>query len=79
MINAGDIVLAYMHCLLSDGTIHGVIRRTGVGRKGLGFNLCVVPPHDRVVPNLGVMVIMEVFQSTPEKAEETRGSKMGTL
>ena len=59
--------------MLSDGTIHGVIQRTEVGQKGLGFNLCVVPPHDRVVPEFGVMEITEVFQSIPEKMEETRG------
>ena len=45
----------------------------GVGRKGLGFNLCVAPPHDRVVPNFEVTEITEVFQSRPEKTEETRG------
>ena len=61
--------------MLSDGTIHGVIQRTGVGRKGLGFNLCVAPPHDHVVPDFGVMEIMEVFRSIQEKMEETRGSQ----
>ena len=47
--------------------------RTGVGRKGLGFNLCVAPPHDRIVPNLRVMEITEVFWSRLEKTEETGG------
>ena len=61
--------------LLSDGTIHGDIWRTGVGRKRLGFNLCVVPSHDRVVPDFRVTEITEVFWSTPEKTEETRGSR----
>ena len=60
--------------LLSDGTIHGVIRRTGVGLKGFGFNLCVVPPHDHIVPDLRVAEITVVFWSIPEKTEETRGS-----
>ena len=59
--------------MLSDGTIHGVIWRTGVGQKGLGFNLWVAPPHDRVVPDFRVTEIMEVFPSRPEKTEETRG------
>ena len=68
--------------LLSDGTIHGVIQRTEVGQKGLGFNLCVAPPHDHVVPDFGVTETTEtteateateVFRSTPEKMEETRG------
>ena len=40
--------------VLSDGTIHGDIWRTGVGQKGLGFNLCVAPPHDCIVPDFGV-------------------------
>ena len=57
--------------MLSDGIIHRVIRRTGVGRKGLGFNLCVAPPHDRIVPNFRVMEITEVFRSRPEQMEET--------
>ena len=61
--------------MLSDETIHGVIRRTGVGQKRLGFNFCVVTPHDRVVPDFGVMEITEVFWSRPEKMEETRGSR----
>ena len=61
--------------VLSDGTIHGVIQRTGVRQKGLGFNLCVAPPHDRVVLNFGVMEFTEVFQSRLEKMEETRGSQ----
>ena len=70
--------------MLNDGTIHGVIQRTGVGQKGLGFNLCVTPPHDRVVPDFGVTEIMEVFRSRPEETEvfwsrpeeteETRGA-----
>ena len=60
--------------LLNDGTIHGVIQRTGIGRKGLGFNLCVVPPHNHVVPDFRVTEITEVFRSRPEKTEETRGS-----
>ena len=60
--------------VLSDGTIHGVIWRTGVGRKGLGFNLCVAPPH-RIVPDFGVTEFTEVFQSRPEKMEKTRGSR----
>ena len=59
--------------LLSDGTIHGVIWRTGVEWKGLGFNLCVAPPHNHIVPDFGVTEIMEVFQSILEKTEETRG------
>ena len=59
--------------VLSDGTIHRVIQRTGVERKGLGFNLCVAPPHDRIVPDFRVMEITEVFWSRPEKMEETRG------
>ena len=29
--------------LLSDGTLHGDVRRTGVERKGLDFNLYVAP------------------------------------
>ena len=62
-------------CLLSDGEIHGLIWRTGVGPKGLGFNLCVAPPHDCVVPDFGVTEITEVFWSRPEKTEETRGSR----
>ena len=32
-----------------------------------------MPPHNRVVPNFGVMEVTEVFQSTPEKTEKTRG------
>ena len=59
--------------MLSDRTIHGDVRRTGVDRKGLSFNLCVVPPHNRVVPNFRVMEFTEVFQGTPEKMEKTRG------
>ena len=43
--------------------------------EGTCFNLCVVPPHDCIVPNLGVMEIMEVFPSRLEKTEETRGSR----
>ena len=42
---------------------------------GLGFNLCVAPPHDHVVPNFRVTEFREVFQSRPEKTEETRGSR----
>ena len=61
--------------MLSDRTIHGVIWRTRVVWKGLGFNLCVTPPHDRVVPDFGVMEITEVFWSILEKTEETRGSQ----
>ena len=59
--------------MLSDKTIYGVIQRTRVGWKGLGFNLCVAPPHNRVVPDFGVMEITEVLWSRPEKMEETRG------
>ena len=62
------------YILLSDKTIHGVSQRTGVGWKGLGFNLCVMPPHDHVVPNFRVTEIMEVFWGRPEKTEETGGS-----
>ena len=69
----GNYVGIFTSSVLSDGTIHGVIQRTGVGWKGLGFNLCVVPPHDRVVPDFGVTKVTEVFQSIPEKTEETRG------
>ena len=58
--------------LLSDGTIHRDIQRTGVGWKGLGFNLCVVPPHDCIVPDFRVTGFMEVFWSRLEKTEETR-------
>ena len=57
--------------MLSSGTIHRVIWRVGVGGKGLGFNLCVAPPH--VIPDFGVTEIMEVFRSRPEETEETRG------
>ena len=36
--------------MLSDGKLHGVAWRTGVrGQIGLGFNLYVVPPQDRIV------------------------------
>ena len=31
-----------------------LVRRTGVDGKGLGFNLCVAPPQDHIVPNFGV-------------------------
>ena len=53
--------------LLSGRTLHGV------ERKGLGFNLCVTPPHDRVVPNFGVTEYTEftkIFWSTPEETEK---------
>ena len=60
--------------MLGDRTIHGVIWRTRVDRKGLGFNLCVVPLHDHVVPDFRVTEIMEIFWSTLEKTEVTRGS-----
>ena len=48
-------------------------REPELGRKGLGFNLYVAPPHNRVVPDFGVMEVTEVFRSRPEKTEETRG------
>ena len=63
--------------VLSSRTLHGEVRRTRVDGKGLGFNLCVAPPHNRVVPNFGVMEFTEftkVFHSIPERAEKTRGS-----
>ena len=59
------------HPLLSGRTLHGDVWRTGVDGKGLGFNLCVAPPHDRVVPNFGVTEFTKVFQSTLEKMEKT--------
>ena len=42
-------------------------------RKGLGFNLCVVPPQDRIVPNFGVTEVTEftkVFRSRLEVRTE---------
>ena len=54
-----------------------LVRRTGVERKGLDFNLCVVPLHDHVVPNFRVTEFTEfteftkIFQSTLEKMEKT--------
>ena len=60
--------------MLSDGTIHGVMRRTGLGWKGLSFNLCVAPPHNRVVSDFRVTEFTKMFLSRPEKTEETRGS-----
>ena len=66
--------------MLSGRTLHGDVWRTGVDGKGLGFNLCAAPPHDRVVPNFRVTEFTEfmtVFQSIPEKTEKmekTRGS-----
>ena len=33
-------------------------------RKGLGFNLCIAPPHNRLVPNFQVMEFTEVFRSS---------------
>ena len=58
--------------MLSGRILHGDVRRTGVDGKGLGFNLCVAPPHDCVIPKFGVMEFTEfakVFWSTPEKTE----------
>ena len=60
--------------LLSGRTLHGVGPENWSCWKGLGFNLCVAPPHDRVVPNLGVTEFTEftkIFRSTPEKTEKT--------
>ena len=59
--------------MLSGRTLHGVSPENWSWRKGLGFNLCVAPPHDRVVPNFGVAEFTEftvVFRSTPEKTEK---------
>ena len=53
--------------MLSDGTLHGDIWRTRVGRKGLGYNLCVAPPQDCVVPDFRVTETTEGFQSRLEK------------
>ena len=60
--------------MLSGRTLHGDVWRTGVDGKGLGFNLCVAPSHDCVVPNFGVTEFTEftkVFRSTLEKTENT--------
>ena len=60
--------------MLSGRTLYGDVQRTGVDGKGLGFNLCVAPPHDHVVPNFRVMEFTELmkgFRSTPEKMEKT--------
>ena len=36
--------------VLSDGKLHRVTHETGVrGQIGLGFNLCVTPPHNHIV------------------------------
>ena len=48
--------------LLSDGILHRVSGEPEFRQKGLGFSLCVAPPHDCVVPNFRVMEIMEVFR-----------------
>ena len=61
------VAVDYPASVLSDRTLHGVIWRTGVRRKGLGFNLCVAPPQDCIVPDFRVMEFTEVFQSIPEK------------
>ena len=58
------------YILLSGRTLHGVCPENRSWWKGLGFNLCVASPRNRVVPNFGVMEFtefMKVFQSTPEK------------
>ena len=60
--------------LLSGRTLHGVCPENWSCWKGLGFNLCVAPPRDRVVPNFGVTEFadfMKVFWSIPEKTEKT--------
>ena len=63
------IVHGHRDFLLSGRTLHGVCPE-----NWSGFNLCVVPPHNRVVPNFGEMEFTEftkVFWSTPEKTEKT--------
>ena len=47
-----------------------LIRRTAVDGKGLGFNLCVAPPHDHVVSNFEVMEFTEFYEDI---LEYTRG------
>ena len=61
--------------MLSGRTLHGDVQRTGVDGRDLALTY-VLPPHDRVVPNFGVMEFTEfikVFWSIPEKMEKTRG------
>ena len=60
--------------MLSDGTIHGDIWRTGVDRRDLASTYILRPLTITFVPDFGVMEITEVFRSTPEKTEKTRGS-----
>ena len=55
--------------LLSGRTVHGDVQRTGVDGKGLGFNLCVAPPHDRVSQISGNGV-HGVYKGIPEYTGE---------
>ena len=68
--------------LLSGRTLHGVSPENRSWRKGLGFNLCVAPPHDCVVQNFGVTEFTEftmVFQSTPEETEKMERLEVCTI
>ena len=56
-----------MSKLLSGRTLRGVGLENQGWWKGLGFNLCVAPPHNRVVSNFGVTEFTEftkIFRST---------------
>ena len=60
--------------MLSGLTLHGVGPENQSWLKGLDFNLCVAPSHNRIVPNFGVTEFTEfakIFRSTPEETEKT--------
>ena len=63
------VMLVFHGILLSGWTLHGVCLENQSWWKALGFNLCVAPPHDRVVSNFRVTEFTEftkIFRSRLE-------------